>query len=155
MLSLLHGNKETDLDNFHKRILRSVASPEYVAEIKYDGVAVSLHYEQGKFVRALSRGDGRVGEDITNNISAFVKDLPLAIDTTDTHLPSTFEVRGEVVVSRDSFEKIKERGTSLTTSRNVVAGLLNRKLLDQIAPTEYLELKCYSLLAKGKIRTKK
>ena len=53
---------------------------QYVCELKYDGVAVSLHYSEGKFVRALTRGDGKVGEDITSNILSYVKNIPKRID---------------------------------------------------------------------------
>jgi NAD-dependent DNA ligase len=105
---------------------------EVVAELKYDGVAVSLIYEKGKLVRALSRGNGRTGEDITDNVLELVEGLPRAIDTSGVRDAEVVEVRGEVVMRNAVFGRInqmqQDRGDrSYSNPRNLVAGMLNRR----------------------------
>src|SRR3546814_12700021 len=77
---------------------------EYVAELKFDGLAVSLRYEQGRLVQAATRGDGQTGEDITSNIRT-LRSVPLML-TGD--FPQVLEVRGEVLMNRRDFERLNE-----------------------------------------------
>ncbi len=93
MLSLTNSYSEEEIVDWVRRIDGAVGGEiEYVLELKYDGVAISLHYEQGKLVRALTRGDGKVGEDVTANVRT-IKNIPLRLSG---NYPDSFEIRGEV-----------------------------------------------------------
>ncbi|MCM8761831.1 MAG: NAD-dependent DNA ligase LigA [Candidatus Omnitrophica bacterium] len=129
MLSMDNTYSEEELIEFDKRIKRGaeIADIEYVVELKYDGVAVSLIYQDGVFVRGASRGDGWTGDDITENLKT-LRTLPMVIPYKEP-----IEVRGEVYMRKDSFEKINEErkrtGEVLFANpRNATAGSL--KLLD-------------------------
>lgn len=129
MLSIDNTYSEDELVEFDKRIKRmaKVEEIDYVVELKYDGVAVSLIYENGKFVLGASRGDGFRGDDITENLKT-IKTLPLTIDYKEP-----LEVRGEVYMRKDDFERLnKEREKNgeplFANPRNATAGSL--KLLD-------------------------
>ena len=103
-------------ENFDARIRRELAlGPEaaevdYVAELKFDGLAMSLRYENGLLVQAATRGDGETGEDVTQNIRT-IPSIPLALTATRSALavPAVLEVRGEVYMRRDDFESLNER----------------------------------------------
>lgn len=129
MLSMDNTYSEEELIEFDARVKRmaDVKQLDYVVELKYDGVAVSLHYENGEFILGVSRGDGWRGDDITENLKT-VKTLPLKIKYKEP-----IEVRGEVYMRKDDFEKLnkerKEKGEVLFANpRNATAGSL--KLLD-------------------------
>jgi len=129
MLSMDNTYSEEELIEFDARIKRmaDIKEVDYVVELKYDGVAVSLHYENGEFVLGVTRGDGFRGDDITENLKT-IKTLPLKIK-----YKQTIEVRGEVYMRKDDFEKLnrerKEKGEVLFANpRNATAGSL--KLLD-------------------------
>ncbi|MCM8806393.1 MAG: NAD-dependent DNA ligase LigA [Candidatus Omnitrophica bacterium] len=129
MLSMDNTYSREELIEFDQRIKRmaDVREVEYVVELKYDGVAVSLHYENGNFILGVTRGDGIKGDDITENLKT-IKTLPLKIDYKET-----LEVRGEVYMRKDDFEKLnkerEKRGEVLFANpRNATAGSL--KLLD-------------------------
>ncbi|MCM8771516.1 MAG: NAD-dependent DNA ligase LigA [Candidatus Omnitrophica bacterium] len=129
MLSMDNTYSREELIEFDQRIKRmaDVKEVEYVVELKYDGVAVSLHYENGNFILGVTRGDGIKGDDITENLKT-IKTLPLKIDYKET-----LEVRGEVYMRKDDFEKLnkerEKRGEVLFANpRNATAGSL--KLLD-------------------------
>jgi len=129
MLSIDNTYSADELVEFDKRVKRmaDIEKVDYVVELKYDGVAVSLVYEDGKFVRGASRGDGFRGDDITENLKT-VKTLPLQIT-----YKNSLEVRGEIYMRKDDFEKLnKERGKNgeplFANPRNATAGSL--KLLD-------------------------
>lgn len=129
MLSMDNTYSEEELIEFDARVKRmaDVKEVDYVVELKYDGVAVSLHYENGEFVLGVSRGDGWRGDDITENLKT-IKTLPLRIKYKDP-----IEVRGEVYMRKDDFERLnkerKEKGEVLFANpRNATAGSL--KLLD-------------------------
>jgi DNA ligase (NAD+) len=80
-----------------------------VCEFKYDGLAVSLHYKNGRFVRALTRGDGIKGEDVTANVQRYVNNIPFVLPESFrqmSRVSGEFEVRGEVVISRSEFARI-------------------------------------------------
>jgi DNA ligase (NAD+) len=129
MLSMDNTYSEEELIEFDKKIKRmaDVKEVDYVVELKFDGVAVSLHYENGNFILGVTRGDGFKGDDITENLKT-IKTLPLSINYKDS-----IEVRGEVYMRKDDFEKLneekKEKGEELFANpRNATAGSL--KLLD-------------------------
>lgn len=128
MLSLTNSYSEEEVADWVKRIDESVGGEiEYVLELKYDGVAVSLHYEEGVLVRALTRGDGKVGEDVTANVRT-IKNIPLQL-TGD--YPKSFEIRGEVFLPREAFEKMNaeraESGMDLYANpRNTASGTLKQ-----------------------------
>lgn len=97
MLSLGNAFNEEDLRKFDQRIRDSIGQVEYMCELKIDGLAVSLKYENGRFVQGLTRGDGTTGEDITENLRT-IHAIPLKIKE-----PLNFEVRGEAYMPRRSF----------------------------------------------------
>ncbi|MGC8976512.1 MAG: NAD-dependent DNA ligase LigA [Candidatus Ratteibacteria bacterium] len=129
MLSMDNTYSEEELLEFDAKIKRmaDVKNVDYVVELKFDGVAVSLHYENGEFIFGVTRGDGFKGDDITENLKT-VKTLPLRINYKEP-----IEVRGEVYMRKDDFEKLNEQrkknGEELFANpRNATAGSL--KLLD-------------------------
>ena len=126
MLSLDNTYSETDVREFDRRVREGLegASPTYVAELKIDGVALSLIYEGGTLVRGITRGDGTTGEDITPNVRT-IRSIPLRLRGERTGV----EVRGEVYLSKATFERInREREQAgeepFATPRNAAAGSL-------------------------------
>lgn len=94
MLSLGNTYNEADLRDFDDRIKKAIGNGfEYVCELKFDGLAISLSYENGKLVRAVTRGDGTQGDDVTNNVKT-IKSIPHQLKGND--YPASFEIRGEV-----------------------------------------------------------
>ncbi len=134
MLSLANTYSKEEFNEFDRRVAAALGPQtefEYVTELKIDGVAVSLLYENGLFIRGATRGDGLQGDDITTNLRT-VRSLPLRIRETSS-FPASFEVRGEVYLSRKVFDGInKKRGEEgealFANPRNAAAGSL--KLLD-------------------------
>ena len=122
MLSLGNAFNEGDLLDFDRRIKKITDQPfSYICELKIDGLAVSLKYEKGKLVRAATRGDGTVGENVTQNIRT-VKSVPLRLKN-----PYSIEVRGECYMPKDSFIKLnqerEENGEAIFANpRNAAAG---------------------------------
>lgn len=132
MLSIDNGYEHGDVQDFDKRLCRLLGQEnlEYVLEPKIDGVAVSLTYENGKFVRALTRGNGVEGDDITHNIQT-IANFPRTI--TGDFIPALMEVRGEVYMTQKELERInaqRERDDLplYANPRNLAAGTV--KLLD-------------------------
>ncbi len=127
MLSLENTYSREEVAAFDKRIRKTVSSGfEYVCELKFDGVAVSLIYEGGMLHRAVTRGDGERGDDVTANVKT-IRSVPLKLRGGD--YPQEFEIRGEVLLPREGFEKLnrerKERSESLFANpRNAAAGTL-------------------------------
>lgn len=144
MLSLSNAFSEEDLRDFDRRVREHVTRDfKYVCELKIDGLAVSLRYENGKFVQGATRGDGRTGEDITQNLKT-IKSIPLTIKNNET-----IEVRGEAYMPKKSFialnEKRKEEGLELFANpRNAAAGSL-RQLDPKIAASRNLNIFIYSV----------
>jgi len=145
MLSLGNAFNEEDLRDFDRRVRRTVGHQEvrYVGELKIDGLAVSLHYENGVFVRGATRGDGTTGEDITQNLRT-IRSLPLRLAR-----PLTLEVRGEAYMSKAAFERLnkerEERGEALFANpRNSAAGSL-RQLDPKIAASRQLDTFIYGI----------
>ena len=126
MLSLSNAFNEEDLINFEKKIhnflsLKENTEIEYSAEPKIDGISASLTYKDGRFIQGLSRGDGKEGEDITENLKT-IKDIPKIINAKD--FPSEIDIRGEVFIKNDDFKKISEK---FANPRNAASGSLRQK----------------------------
>lgn len=157
MLSLANAMNEEEVRAFDdrvKRTLKTVSPVEYVVEPKLDGLAVEIIYENGIFIQGSTRGDGFTGEDISQNLKT-IKSLPLALlSTTDTPLPSRLEVRGEVIMTINDFERLNkkraEEGEQLFANpRNAAAGSV-RQLDSRITAQRRLDLYCYGVgLIKG------
>ncbi|KYG28101.1 NAD-dependent DNA ligase LigA [Alkalihalobacillus trypoxylicola] len=144
MLSLGNAFNEQDLRDFDRRIRQQVGDDiAYCCELKIDGLAVSLTYENGRFVRGATRGDGTIGEDITSNLRT-ISSIPLRLKK-----QVTLEVRGEAYMPKDSFEKLNqareaEGEEKFANPRNAAAGSL-RQLNPKIAAKRHLSMFCYSL----------
>ena len=126
MLSLGNAFDEEDLINFEKKIfnflsLKNLDSIEYSAEPKIDGISASLIYKNGVFVKGLSRGDGKEGEDITENLKT-IKDIPKIVSIKS--FPSEIDIRGEVFIQNEDFKKISEK---FANPRNAASGSLRQK----------------------------
>lgn len=126
MLSLSNSYSREEVEEFVARVEREIGRTTYCMELKYDGVAISLTYRDGQLVRAVTRGDGEKGEEITANIRT-VRAIPLQLQ--GSGWPGEFEVRGEVVFTRDRFERLNaermERGEEpYANPRNTAAGTL-------------------------------
>ncbi len=127
MLSLGNTYSIDDLKDFDARVQKALEEPyEYICELKYDGVAISLKYENGKLTQAVTRGDGVQGDDVTTNVRT-IKTVPLQLR--NGNYPSEFEIRGEIYLSKSVFEKInKEREQNedvlLANPRNAASGTL-------------------------------
>ncbi|RSK25771.1 NAD-dependent DNA ligase LigA [Bacillus sp. HMF5848] len=148
MLSLGNAFNDGDLRDFDRRVRQTIGDDvQYVCELKIDGLAVSVRYEGGVFVQGATRGDGQVGEDITENLKT-VRSLPLRLNE-----QATLEVRGEAFMPKRSFEalnKIKEeKGEELFANpRNAAAGSL-RQLDPKIAASRNLDMYVYSIADLG------
>ncbi len=130
MLSLSNAFSEKDLENFEKKILNYLNKDEkynleYSAEPKIDGISASLIYKDGKFIRGLSRGDGKEGEDITQNLKT-ISDIPKSISNKD--FPKDIDIRGEVYIQTNDFIKIKDK---FANPRNAASGSLRQKNPDE------------------------
>ena len=126
MLSLANAFSEEDLNNFEKRIINYLDKVEnfkieYSAEPKIDGISASLIYKKGKFITGLSRGDGKEGEDITENLKT-IEDIPNYIVSKD--FPEEIDIRGEVFIQNSDFKKISEK---FANPRNAASGTLRQK----------------------------
>ena len=145
LLSLDNAVNLDDLRDFVRRANNLVpeADMEFVVELKVDGLAVSLQYEDGLFVRGATRGDGETGEDITHNLRT-VRSIPLRLQQ-----PNTLEVRGEVFMPRSSFLDLNEEREAqglpvFANPRNAAAGSL-RQLDPKVAATRNLDMVTYGL----------
>ena len=124
MLSLSNAFNEEDLLNFEKKILNFINEKiylEYIVEPKIDGISASLTYKNGVLVYGVSRGDGKEGEIITDNLKT-IKDIPLKIE--NSNFPKDIEIRGEVFINKNDFEKIK---FNFANPRNAASGSLRQK----------------------------
>ena len=149
MLSLANSYSAEDILDFDLRIkkfLRSESPVEYFAELKLDGLSMELIYEDGQLVRALTRGDGSVGEDVTHNIKT-IQSIPLKLQTAAP--PKLLEVRGEVLIFKKDFLQLnrqyEEQGEdTFANPRNAAAGTV-RQLDPQIAAQRPLRFVAYAL----------
>ncbi|UFJ41032.1 NAD-dependent DNA ligase LigA [Brevibacillus humidisoli] len=145
MLSLGNAFDEADLRDFDRRVRQGVGEQpvRYVCELKIDGLAVSLRYENGLFVQGATRGDGQTGEDITQNLKT-IRSIPLRLSK-----PVTIEVRGEAFMPKPAFEKLNQereaKGEPLFANpRNSAAGSL-RQLDPKIAASRSLDTFIYGI----------
>ena len=143
MMSLSDVFNEDDIYLFDSRIKKEGVNPKYVCELKIDGLSVSLKYEKGVFKRAATRGNGVVGEDITNNVKT-IKTVPMHIKE-----DIDIEVRGEIFMSKDTLTKLnairEENGEPIFKNcRNAAAGSI-RQLDSSIAAKRNLEVFIYHL----------
>lgn len=144
MLSLGNAFNDQDLRDFDRRVREGVGdNVTYVAELKIDGLAVSLTYENGKFIRGATRGDGTIGEDITNNLKT-IRSIPFKLKEN-----VMLEVRGEAFMPKKSFQKLNEKreeeGQELFANpRNAAAGSL-RQLDPKIAASRNLDIFLYGV----------
>ena len=126
MLSLGNAFTEEDLINFEKKIFNFLNNEkglniEYSAEPKIDGISASLFYKDGKFVTGLSRGDGKEGEDITENLKT-IRDIPQELQFKD--FPKEIDIRGEVFIQNSDFRDLKDK---FANPRNAASGSLRQK----------------------------
>ncbi|RPA55019.1 NAD-dependent DNA ligase LigA [Shewanella vesiculosa] len=146
MLSLDNAFEQADFAAFNKRITDKVDSVDYVCEPKLDGLAVSITYRLGLFERAATRGDGSVGEDITENVRT-IRSIPLKLR--GEGFPDLVEVRGEVFMPKAAFEALNQRQISkgdkvFVNPRNAAAGSL-RQLDSKITAARALGFYAYAL----------
>jgi DNA ligase (NAD+) len=126
MLSLGNTYSEEDLRDFDKRVQKIITETyTYVCELKYDGVSISLHYENGVLKQALTRGDGSQGDDVTANVRT-VKSIPLKLQDNS---PSAFEIRGEIFMPHKGFElmnaaRVEAGDEAFANPRNATSGTL-------------------------------
>ncbi len=148
MLSLNNGFADDDIDNFDRRVREGLEARDvaYNAELKFDGLAISLRYENGRFVQAATRGDGYTGEDVTANIRT-VRVIPMRLH--GDAVPAVLEVRGEVLMFKRDFESLNERQRAagqkeFANPRNAAAGSL-RQLDARITNARRLRFFAYGI----------
>ncbi len=155
MLSLSNTYSDEDLQDFDERIQKdSVGAYQFVTELKFDGVAISLVYENGLLVQAITRGDGEQGDDVTANIKT-IRTIPLRIQPSSMPAPAYFVVRGEVFMPKSEFERInleiaqdnlererlgKKPNNLLANPRNAASGTLKNQDASAVAKRR---LDCY------------
>ena len=133
MLSLANAFNAEDMAAWNERVVKEIGtSPAYLCELKVDGLAIALVYENGRLVRGVTRGDGRTGEDVTGNVRT-IKGIPINLAGTAEHpVPELVEVRGEIYFPSAQFEEfnawsIEHEGRSYANPRNTAAGSLRQK----------------------------
>jgi DNA ligase (NAD+) len=148
MLSLDNAFSDDELNDFDRRVCDRLETDqvEYAAEPKLDGLAISLLYQDGKLVRAATRGDGVSGEDVTQNVRTLAS-VPLKLS--GRSIPEVLEVRGEVYISHAGFEALNQQATDegqklFVNPRNAAAGSL-RQLDPAITARRPLEMFCYGV----------
>lgn len=129
MLSLSNTYSPDEMHEFCDRVAREVGETEYVCELKFDGTAISVTYENGRLVRAVTRGDGTAGDDVTANVRT-IRSIPLELRGDD--YPSFFEIRGEILMPHASFDRLnaerEEAGEApFANPRNAAAGTLKQQ----------------------------
>lgn len=144
MMSLSNAFSEEDLRAFDQRIKKSVDDVEYTVELKIDGLAGCLHYENNRLVLGATRGNGVVGENVTHNIKT-IRSIPLSIE-----YDKKLEVRGEIFMSKRSFEKankarVKENQSPFMNPRNAASGSI-RQLDSKVAAQRELDMFVYSVM---------
>ena len=156
MLSLSNGFSDDDISEFDRRLHKELGQPdervfEYVAEPKLDGLAVSILYVDGVFVHAATRGDGKVGEDISQNVKT-IRSIPLRLPNSGDvgfNVPQRLEVRGEIYMSHERFEQLnasqlEQNKKPFMNPRNAAAGSL-RQLDSKVTAQRGLDVFIYAL----------
>lgn len=151
MLSLSNSYSREELAEFDERVRKGLGKdPTYVCELKYDGVAIGIQYLKGEFHRAVTRGDGEKGDDISNNVRT-IRSIPLKLR--GDNYPEDFEIRGEIIWPLDDFERVnnerEELGEAkLANPRNAASGTL--KMQDSsVVASRKLDCFLYFLLGDG------
>jgi DNA ligase (NAD+) len=154
MLSLDNAYNEQELRDWERRVheLSGQKQLEYVCELKLDGLSMALRYEDGKYQRAVTRGDGSIGEDVTPTVRT-IRSVPLRIEK-KAKLPNEFEVRGEVLMPISSFERMnddreKQNLPRFANPRNAAAGAV-RTLDANVTASRRLDFFSYFLLVDGR-----
>ena len=150
MLSLSNSYSREEIEEFINRIKKSVESKlEFCCELKFDGLSISLQYENGLLVRAVTRGDGTRGDDVTTNVKT-IRTVPLKLHG---DYPEFFEMRGEIVMPFESFNRLNESraeaGDDLFANpRNAAAGTLKLQDSKEVA-RRHLDNYCYYMMMDG------
>src|SRR5690554_773245 len=150
MLSLGNTYSAEELNDFHNRIVKEIEiDPEYVCELKFDGASISVSYENSKYLRAVTRGDGTQGDDVSENIKT-IRSIPLSIS--GENIPQNFEIRGEIIMPHKVFDELneirEENGESpFANPRNATSGSI--KMIDSREVAKR-NLDCYFYYMMGK-----
>lgn len=153
MMSLDNAFTDDELASWHARLARDgVTAPELLCELKVDGLAINLLYENGRLVRALTRGDGRTGEDVTPNVKTIASVPHRLSGTEEFPVPALVEVRGEVFLPVEAFERLNvamtEAGKQVFANpRNAAAGSLRQKD-PRVTATRALGMVCHGIGAR-------
>jgi DNA ligase (NAD+) len=154
MLSLDNSYNEEELRDWERRVheLSGRKEIEYVCELKLDGLSMALRYTGARFGRAVTRGDGSIGEDVTPNVRT-IRSVPLLANAKAAKVPADFEVRGEVIMPAKSFERMNEEREAAGLSRfanprNAAAGAV-RVLEPNVTAQRRLDFYAYLLLVDG------
>lgn len=158
MLSLDNAFSYDALRDWDRRVREAAGKKdiEYICEHKFDGLSISLHYADGVFIRGVTRGDGRTGEDVTPNVKT-IRSVPLRVDPAalkKVKLGPNFEVRGEIMMPADSFEELNRQqaetgGKIFANPRNAAAGAV-RVLDPTITAQRKLDFFAYYIYIEGK-----
>lgn len=156
MLSLGNTYSPAELEEFDRRVARGLDGDpyEYFCELKFDGVSISLHYDNGKISKGVTRGDGVRGDDVSNNIKT-IRSIPLVI--TGKGVPDSFEVRGEVFMPKDIFIKLNKEREDIgeeryANARNTASGTVKMQDSTEVARRK-LDCYIYSVLGATGIKT--
>ena len=156
MLSLGNTYSAAELEEFDKRVSKGLEgeSYEYFCELKFDGVSISLLYENKRFQKGVTRGDGVRGDDVSNNIRT-IRSVPLVLTGND--VPDSFEVRGEVFLPKDVFLKLNKEREDIgeeryANARNTAAGTVKMQDSGEVARRR-LDCYVYSMLGVSGIKT--
>ncbi len=147
LMSLLDAFSFAELEEFEERIFKEISNVEYAVELKIDGLSVALEYQQGVFVRGATRGDGEVGEDVSENLRT-IKDIPKVLKD-----PVDITVRGEVYMPRSSFKQLNEQRALheqplFANPRNAAAGSL-RQLDSSVTASRNLSIFVFNVQSGG------
>ncbi len=151
MLSLQNTYSQGEVAEFYNRVKKGLNEDfEIVCELKYDGTSISLHYENGKLVQALTRGDGKKGDDVTTNVRT-IRSIPLILH--GDNIPESIEMRGEILMSWKTFEELNEQRARqeeqlFANPRNAASGTL--KIQDsKVVAARKLDSYIYYMLGDG------
>ena len=143
MYSLENSYSKDDLEDWNNRLYKNLQDNDlqYLCELKFDGVSINLTYENGKLIKAVTRGDGVQGDDVTENIKT-IKTIPLKLKG---NYPSKFQIRGEIIIEKDDFIKMNEKRLSegldpYMNPRNTASGSLKLQDSKEVAKRP---LKCF------------
>ena len=133
MYSLSNTYTKDELLKWEERIIKILGEDtplSYSCELKFDGASINLLYQEGELVKALTRGDGRVGEDISQNVKT-IRSIPQKLSSSESNIPSLLVIRGEIFISKDAFEKMNEKAKEnnekvFANPRNAASGSLRQ-----------------------------